>query len=96
MIRNPRPGSKRSSALYVNRPNHAIVLSVDETKSRRWIAPSGGLPMKKGRAGTITHDYKRHGVTTLFAAFDVLEGLGHRPMYEAPSPSGVHPLPQRH
>ena len=33
-----------------------------------------GLPMKKGRAGTITHDYKRHGVTTLFAALDVLEG----------------------
>ena len=33
-----------------------------------------GLPTKKGRAGTITHDYKRHGVTTLFAALDVLEG----------------------
>ena len=33
-----------------------------------------GLPMKKGRAGTITHDYKRHGITTLFAALDVLEG----------------------
>ena len=34
-----------------------------------------GLPLKKGRAGTMTHDYKRHGTTTLFAAFDVLEGL---------------------
>jgi hypothetical protein len=33
-----------------------------------------GLPMKKGRAGTMTHDYKRHGTTTLFAALDVLEG----------------------
>jgi hypothetical protein len=33
-----------------------------------------GLPMKKGRAGTITHDYKRHGVTTLFAALNVLDG----------------------
>jgi len=33
-----------------------------------------GLPMKKGRAGIMTHDYKRHGVTTLFAALDVLEG----------------------
>jgi DDE superfamily endonuclease len=36
--------------------------------------PSQGLPMKKGRAGTMTHDYKRHGTTTLFAALDVLEG----------------------
>jgi hypothetical protein len=34
----------------------------------------GCLPMKKVRAGTMTHDYKRHGTTTLFAAFDVLEG----------------------
>jgi hypothetical protein len=38
-----------------------------------WIARTG-LPTKKGRAGTMTHDYKRHGTTTLFAAFDVLEG----------------------
>ena len=45
-----------------------------KAKSRRWIAPSRGLPMKKGRAGTITHDYKRHGVSTLSAALDVLEG----------------------
>src|SRR5207247_2627821 len=48
--------------------------SMRKAKSRRWIAPSRGLPMKKGRAGTMTHDYKRHGVTTLFAALDVLEG----------------------
>ena len=34
-----------------------------------------GLPMKKGRRGTMTHDYKRHGTTTLFAALDVLEGM---------------------
>ena len=38
------------------------------------MALSPGLPMKKGRAGTITHDYKRHGVTTLFAALNVLDG----------------------
>jgi hypothetical protein len=48
------------------------------------------------RAGTMTHDYKRHGVTTLFAALNVVEGQGLRPMYEASSPSGVHPLPQCH
>src|SRR6266702_8951843 len=40
----------------------------------RATAPNRALPMKKGRAATITHDYKRHGTTTLFAAFDVLEG----------------------
>jgi hypothetical protein len=76
--------------LYVNPPNHAIVLSVDEKSQIQALdRTQPGLSMKKGRAGTITHDYKRHGVTTLFAALDVLEG-------EAPSPSGVHPLPQRH
>jgi len=61
--------------LYVNPPDHAIVLSVDEKsqiQARDRTQP--GLPMKKGRAGTMTHDYKRHGVTTLFAALDVLEG----------------------
>ena len=40
-------------------------------RSRRWTAPSP-LPLKKGRAGTMTHDYKRHGTTTLFAALNVL------------------------
>jgi transposase len=61
--------------LYVNPPDHAVVLSVDEKsqiQARDRTQPS--LPMKKGRAATITHDYKRHGTTTLFAAFDVLEG----------------------
>src|SRR5262245_21822629 len=43
-------------------------------RSRRSIAPSRDYPMKKGRCGTMTHDYKRHGTTTLFAALDVLEG----------------------
>jgi hypothetical protein len=42
-----------------------------------------GLPIKKGRAGTMTHEYKRHSVTTLFAALNVLEGQGPRPMLEA-------------
>jgi transposase len=50
---------------------------VSKTAVWRWQAldrTQPGLPMKKGRAGTMTHDYKRHGTTTLFAAFDILEG----------------------
>ncbi len=61
--------------LYVNPPDHAIVLSVDEKSQIQALdRTQPGLPMKKGRAGTMTHDYKRHGVTTLFAALNVLEG----------------------
>jgi transposase len=61
--------------LYVDPPDHAIVLSVDEKSQIQALdRTQPGLPMKKGRAGTITHDYKRHGVTTLFAALNVLEG----------------------
>lgn len=61
--------------LYVNPPDHAIVLSVDEKSQIQALdRTQPGLPMKNGRAGTMTHDYKRHGVTTLFAALDVLEG----------------------
>src|SRR6478736_2759664 len=56
-------------------PAHAIVLSVDEKSQIQALdRTQPGLPMKKGRAGTMTHDYKRHGTTTLFAALDVLEG----------------------
>jgi transposase len=61
--------------LYVNPPDHAIVLSIDEKSQIQALdRTQPGLPMKKGRAGTMTHDYKRHGTTTLFAALDVLEG----------------------
>ena len=61
--------------LYVNPPEHAIVLSVDEKSQIQALdRTQPGLPMKKGRAGTMTHDYKRHGTTTLFAALDVLDG----------------------
>jgi transposase len=61
--------------LYVNPPDRAIVLSVDEKSQIQALdRTQPGLPMKKGRAGTITHDYKRHGVTTLFAALNVLDG----------------------
>jgi len=61
--------------LYVNPPDHAIVLSIDEKSQIQALdRTQPGLPMKKGRAATLTHDYKRHGTTTLFAALDVLEG----------------------
>ena len=61
--------------LYVDPPDHAVVLSIDEKSQIQALdRTQPGLPMKKGRAGTMTHDYKRHGTTTLFAALDVLEG----------------------
>ena len=61
--------------LYMNPPEKAIVFSVDEKSQIQALDRSQpGLPMKKGRAGTMTHDYKRHGTTTLFAALDVKTG----------------------
>ena len=61
--------------LYIDPPEHALVLSVDEKSQIQALdRTQPGLPMKKGRCGTMTHDYKRHGTTTLFAALDVLEG----------------------
>jgi len=61
--------------LYVDPPAHAIVLSIDEKSQIQALDRcQPGLPMKKGRCGTMTHDYKRNGTTTLFAALDVLEG----------------------
>jgi transposase len=66
--------------LYVDPPDHAVLLSIDEKSQIQALdRTQPGLPMKKGRAGTMTHDYKRHGTTTLFAALDVLDGkvTGH-------------------
>jgi transposase len=61
--------------LYVDPPAHAVVLSVDEKSQIQALdRTQPGLPMKKGRVGTMTHDYKRHGTTTLFAALNVLDG----------------------
>ena len=61
--------------LYVDPPAHAIVLSVDEKSQIQALdRTQPGLPLKKGRAGTMTHDYKRHGTTTLFAALNVFDG----------------------
>jgi len=62
-------------ALYIDPPAHAVVLSVDEKSQIQALdRTQPGLPMKQGRAGTMTHDYKRHGTTTLFAALNVLDG----------------------
>ncbi len=61
--------------LYLDPPEHALVLAVDEKSQIQALdRTQPGLPMKKGRSGTMTHDYKRNGTTTLFAALNVLEG----------------------
>lgn len=61
--------------LYLNPPEKALVLSVDEKSQIQALdRTQPGLPMKPGRCGTMTHDYKRHGTTTLFAALNVLDG----------------------
>ena len=62
--------------LYMSPPDKALVLCVDEKSQIQALdRTQPGLPMKKGRAATMTHDYKRHGTTTLFAALDVKSGL---------------------
>ena len=61
--------------LYLNPPEKALVLCVDEKSQIQALdRTQPGLPMKKGRCGTMTHDYKRNGTTSLFAALNVLEG----------------------
>ena len=61
--------------LYLNPPEHALVFCIDEKSQIQALdRTQPGLPMKKGRAGTMTHDYKRNGTTTLFAALDILNG----------------------
>jgi transposase len=61
--------------LYLNPPDKAVVLSVDEKSQIQALdRTQPGLPLKKGRAATMTHDYKRNGTTTLFAALDVKTG----------------------
>jgi transposase len=61
--------------LYLNPPEHAIVLCADEKSQIQALdRTQPGLPMKKGRCGTMTHDYKRNGTATLFAALDALAG----------------------
>ncbi len=66
--------------LYMDPPAHAVVLSIDEKSQIQALdRTQPGLPLKPGKCGTMTHDYKRHGTTTLFAALNVLDGtvIGH-------------------
>ena len=64
--------------LYLEPPRHAVVLSVDEKSQIQALdRTQPGLPLKPGKAGNMTHDYKRNGTTTLFAALNVLEGYVH-------------------
>lgn len=61
--------------LYLSPPTNAVVYSIDEKSQIQALdRTQPGLPLKKGRAGTMTHDYKRHGTTTLFAALNVATG----------------------
>ena len=61
--------------LYMSPPEHALVLCVDEKSQVQALdRTQPGLPLKKGRAQTMTHDYKRNGTTTLFAALNILDG----------------------
>ncbi|MGH9477049.1 MAG: IS630 family transposase [Terriglobales bacterium] len=63
------------AGLYLDPPEHALVLSCDEKSQIQALdRTQPGLPMKPGRAGTMTHDYKRHGTTSLFAALNTLDG----------------------
>jgi len=61
--------------LYMSPPCHAVVLSIDEKSQIQALdRTQPGLPLKPGKCATMTHDYKRHGTTTLFAALNVLDG----------------------
>ena len=77
LSRDPQFAEKLTDVvgLYLNPPDKALVLCVDEKSQIQALdRTQPGLPMKKGRCGTMTHDYVRHGTTTLFAALNVLEG----------------------
>src|SRR5712691_4696329 len=77
LSRDPRFVEKLTDVvgLYLNPPQQAIVLCVDEKSQIQALdRTQPGLPMKKGRCGTMTHDYQRNGTTTLFAALSMLDG----------------------
>lgn len=83
--------------LYMNPPDHALVLCIDEKSQIQALdRTQPGLPMKKRRAGTMTHDYKRNGTTTLFAALDVLKGEVIGRCMPQHRPSGVSEVSQGH
>ena len=76
--------------VYLNPPDKALVLCVDEKSQVQALdRTQPGLPMKKGRCGTMTHDYKRNGTTCLFAALNVLDGTVIGTCLPASSKRGV-------
>ena len=80
--------------LYLNPPDKALVLCVDEKSQIQALdRTQPGLPIKKGRAGTLTHDYKRNGTTTLFAALNMLDGTVIGSLPAPPSERGVSGVP---
>ena len=97
--------------LYLNPPEHALVLCADEkTQIQALDRTQRGLPIHRGRCGTMTHDYKRNGTTTLFAAIELAKGklIGtcmsrHRhqewikflKLIDAETPAGSGPAPDR-
>jgi transposase len=77
LSRDPRFLEKLTDVvgLYLNQPDKSLVLCVDEKSQIQALdRTQPGLPIKKGRCGTMTHDYQRNGTTTLFAALEILEG----------------------
>lgn len=81
--------------LYMNPPRHAVVVSIDEKSQIQALERTRpGLLLKPGRCATMTHDYKRNGTTTLFAALSVLEGKVIGGSSASPPAPGVHPLPR--
>ena len=77
LSRDPRFLEKLTDVVgvYLTPPQNAVVLCVDEKSQIQALdRTQPGLPLKRGRCGTFTHDYKRHGTTTLFAALHVVEG----------------------
>jgi len=98
LSKDPAFGAKLKdiAGLYVDPPAHAVVLSVDEKSQIQALdRTQPGLPMKRGRAGTMTHDYTpRHHHAVRRARR--LGGKDHRPLHATPPPSGVHSLPQCH
>jgi transposase len=99
LSRDPRFLEKLTdvAGLYLNPPDKAIVLCVDEKSQIQALnRTQPGLPLKKGRCGTMTHDYKRNGTTTLFAALDPAPGKGHWRLSQASSASGVFEVSAAH
>jgi len=96
LSKDPRFGEKFTDVvgLYVDPPAHAVVLSMDEKSQIQALdRTQPGLPLKKGRAGTMTHDYKRRDHHALRRA-QRARRIGDRPLHAAPPPSGVHPFPE--